>query len=84
MARVPHGWANAAGAWVRGTAEVVLCGRCDAADPAAAFLLGAVTPAAAGEAARLLRGWLGRAAPPPGPDEDVLRAEAEAWRRGDL
>ncbi|MFI7705311.1 DUF6300 family protein [Nonomuraea sp. NPDC049480] len=83
VARVPHGWTTASGNRVRGSAEVVLCGRCDAADPAVACLRDGVTTETADRAARLLRRWMDRARPPR-PDPAALEAELKAWRRGDL
>ncbi|MGN9844974.1 DUF6300 family protein [Nonomuraea sp. H19] len=80
VARVPHGWTTATGKRVRGSAEVVLCARCDAADPVVARLLNAVTVE---DLAGPLRCWLARARPP-ALDEEALEAEIEASRRGEL
>ncbi|MET7329698.1 DUF6300 family protein [Nonomuraea sp. NPDC005650] len=87
--RLPHTWTNASGHEVRGVSEVLLCARCDAGDPAAGPVVtyfavhGSVRPEHADRLARALRHWIDRARPPR-PDEDALRAETEAWRRGEL
>lgn len=73
----------------RGTRVVVLCPRCDAGDPAACPLIlffavhGQVTGETAEEFAALLRGWASQAQAPD-VDLDVLEAELQAWRRGEL
>ncbi|NJP97565.1 hypothetical protein HCN51_50480 [Nonomuraea sp. FMUSA5-5] len=83
--RLPRTWTNASGRPVRGLGEVLLCARCDAGDPLATYFAVHATarPEHAQLLARLLRQWAARARPE-GPDEDALRAEAEAWRRGEL
>ncbi|MBB6551057.1 DUF6300 family protein [Nonomuraea rubra] len=83
--RLPHTWTNASGRPVRGHGEVLLCARCDAGDPLATYFAvhGTARPEHAALLARLLRQWLDRVRPR-APDEDALRAEAEAWRRGEL
>ncbi|MGR6918582.1 DUF6300 family protein [[Actinomadura] parvosata] len=83
--RLPRTWTNASGRPVRGLGEVLLCARCDAGDPLVTYFAvhAAARPEHAALLARLLRQWAARARPE-GPDEDTLRAEAEAWRRGEL
>ncbi|MEO3795504.1 DUF6300 family protein [Nonomuraea sp. B10E15] len=87
--RVPHGWTNASGRPVRGVREVVLCARCDAGHPVAGPLVAylivheEVEPAQLAGLAPLLRRWMDGARPS-ALDEHALRAEIEAWRRGDL
>ncbi|GAA4521529.1 MULTISPECIES: DUF6300 family protein [Nonomuraea] len=78
--RLPHIWTNASGNEVRGISEVLLCARCDAGDP----LVASFTPPY--DPDRFVRALLGKAAGarPPEPDEHALRAEAEAWYRGEL
>ncbi|RBQ19840.1 hypothetical protein DP939_14120 [Spongiactinospora rosea] len=83
--RLPHTWTNTSGNPVRGLSEVLLCTRCDAADPLVTYL--AVHPSPchqdATTLARLLRHWIGRARPPR-PDPLAVEAESAAWHRGDL
>jgi Family of unknown function (DUF6300) len=83
--RLPHTWANASGNPVRGVSEVLLCARCDAADPIVTYFTvhGSARLEDVPVLARLLRHWLARARPP-APDEHTLLSEAEAWRRGEL
>ncbi|WP_329244891.1 DUF6300 family protein [Actinoallomurus sp. NBC_01490] len=83
--RLPHTWTNASGGRVRGVSEVLLCARCDADDPVTRHFPahGPVRPQDADRLARDLLRRLARARPPK-PDEDALKAETEAWYRGDL
>jgi hypothetical protein len=88
-ARVPHGWYNNRGTAVRGTAEVILCPRCDASDPLAGPLVlffavhGQVTDETTGEFAALLRRWASKAQVP-ATDQAALEGERQAWHRGEL
>ncbi|WP_219505292.1 DUF6300 family protein [Nonomuraea ceibae] len=88
-ARVPHGWANAAGGAVEGRTGVVLCAGCDADAPGAAPLItwfhvhGQAQEQDSEEFARLLVAWAEQVAVPP-LDEQRLDTEIEMWRRGDL
>ncbi|MGV9309729.1 MULTISPECIES: DUF6300 family protein [unclassified Nonomuraea] len=87
--RRPHAWTNTSGNPVRGHSDVLLCARCDADDPLTGPIItyfavhGSARPENVGQLARLLLRWVDRARPP-APDEKALRAEAEAWRRGEL
>ncbi|WP_433211486.1 DUF6300 family protein [Microtetraspora malaysiensis] len=87
--RLPHTWTNAWGDQVRGVSDVLLCARCDAADPLAGPVVthftvhGTVRPENIAQLAPGLLHWIDRARPPK-PDEDALDAEAEAWYRGEL
>ena len=87
--RLPHTWTNSSGGQVRGVSEVPVCTRCDANDPATGPIVtyftvhASVRPEHVAPFARLLRRWTDRAQPPK-PDENALRAEADAWYRGDL
>ncbi|MCP2357542.1 hypothetical protein HD597_004562 [Nonomuraea thailandensis] len=83
--RLPSTWTNASGRPVRGHGEVLLCARCDAGDPLVTYFAvhGTARTEHAELLARLLHQWLGRARPQT-PDDDALRAETEAWHRGEL
>ncbi|MEU0567533.1 DUF6300 family protein [Nonomuraea sp. NPDC005983] len=87
--RVPHGWTTARGNQVQGSAEVLLCARCDADGPVTGPIVAyfavheLVSPETLDELASLLRDWIDRAKPPE-LDENALAAEVEAWYRGDL
>jgi uncharacterized protein DUF6300 len=83
--RLPHTWTNASGGRVRGISEVLLCAHCDADDPLTRYFTahGPVRPQDADGFARDLLRWIDRARPPK-PDENALKAEAEAWYRGEL
>ncbi len=87
-ARMPPGWRGGNGSAADGTAEVVLCPRCDADDPGAAPLVlffavhGEVTGPTTEEFAALLRGWASRRRTPV--DQVALERDLQAWRRGEL
>ncbi|WP_055478541.1 DUF6300 family protein [Sphaerimonospora mesophila] len=83
--RLPHTWTNASGRLVRGVGEVHLCARCDPGHPIVAYFAvhGLARPEHADLLARLLHDWADHALPPV-PDENVLWAEADAWRKGEL
>ncbi|WP_188187813.1 DUF6300 family protein [Nonomuraea sp. SYSU D8015] len=83
--RRPHTWTNASRNQVRGVGEVLLCARCDAGDPLVTYLVvhESVQPEDAAHLARLLLHWIDGTRPRK-PDETALKAEAEAWYRGEL
>ncbi|WP_242614226.1 DUF6300 family protein [Actinomadura roseirufa] len=87
--RLPHVWTGARGNRIRVVSDVLLCARCDADDPLAGpvvtyFIVhGSVQPDGASDFARVLLRWVAGARPPE-PDENALRAETEAWYRGEL
>ncbi|GAB3960764.1 hypothetical protein GCM10029978_011010 [Actinoallomurus acanthiterrae] len=83
--RVPHGWRTEQGTEVSGTTEILLCARCDADDPIAAFFAvhQVVTDQTVDVLARLIRRWAENARPPR-LDQAALDAEVDAWYRGDL
>ncbi|MGI5268132.1 DUF6300 family protein [Nonomuraea sp. CA-218870] len=64
----------------RGVSEVLLCARCDAGHPLVASFAPPYDP---DRFVRALTAWIAGALPPQ-PDESALRAEADAWRRGEL
>nr|WP_055502209.1 DUF6300 family protein [Nonomuraea pusilla] len=87
--RLPRSWTNTSGSLVRGTRDVLLCAACDADDPLAGPVVtyfavhGRARPQDAALLAACLLRWIAGARPAE-PDERALRAEADAWRRGDL
>ncbi|MFG1948358.1 DUF6300 family protein [Nonomuraea sp. NPDC048826] len=78
--RLPHAWTNASGKEVRVVSEVLLCARCDAGHPLVASFAPPYDP---DRFVRALTAWIA-GAPSPEPDERALRAEADAWYRGEL
>jgi hypothetical protein len=72
-----------------GTTQVLLCSRCDAADPVAGPIVTfftvheTVTPDTVEEFATLLHRWAAHVKVPE-LDVNALDAEVEAWRRGEL
>ncbi|GAA2613705.1 hypothetical protein GCM10010304_78000 [Streptomyces roseoviolaceus] len=84
--RYPHSWRNGSGERVEGLRESVLCGSCDADDPAAAVLLArltvAPTPPPPG-LADAVDAWLTTARHRI-PDPTALDTEETLWRTGDL
>ncbi|GGK70973.1 hypothetical protein Sme01_27170 [Sphaerisporangium melleum] len=87
--RVPNSWTNSRGAEVRGYSVVVLCASCDADRPATAPLItwfhvhGEVTEDNLHEFATLGSVWINGLDLQP-LDLEMLAAEEEAWRRGEL
>lgn len=87
--RLPHTWTNASGNRVRGVSEIPVCSRCDAGDPVTGPIVRYLTVHESvrtehvARFARLLRHWIDRPRPLR-PDENALKAEADAWFRGDL
>ncbi|MBR8642411.1 hypothetical protein KEF29_31490 [Streptomyces tuirus] len=85
VVRYPHTWRNSSGAPVDGLRESVLCGSCDADDPAAEGLLALLTEDGAPPArlVDLVGDWL-TAVRHRTPDHTDLAAEEARWRAGDL
>ncbi|MFI7033238.1 DUF6300 family protein [Microbispora rosea] len=83
--RLPHTWTNTSGRPVRGIREVHLCTHCDAGHPIVTYFAihGSARPEHADFLARLLRHWTDHVRPLV-PDENALRAEADAWCNGEL
>ncbi|WDV52751.1 DUF6300 family protein [Streptomyces coeruleorubidus] len=85
-ARYPHTWHNTAGAPVEGLKETVLCGTCDADDPAAGrlpALLAEDGPPQPARLAGLITDWL-TAVRHRTPDPTALAEEEARWRTGHL
>ncbi|MDT0268509.1 DUF6300 family protein [Streptomyces sp. DSM 44915] len=88
-ARYPHRWRNAAGAWVEGWREALLCGHCDGQEATARpllTLLASEQGVGAPELTRLgplVTAWLA-AVGDRTPEWGRLAAEAARWRAGDL
>ncbi|GII94296.1 DUF6300 family protein [Sinosporangium siamense] len=82
--RVPYSWTNTSGKPVRGRSDILLCTRCDAADPVTGPLITHFTVhGTVPDGDDLLLRWIDQAKPRK-PDEHALRAEFDAWRQGDL
>jgi hypothetical protein len=87
--QVPNGWTTGHGRQVHGTADVLLCSRCDRDDritgPIVTFFAvhAIATPETFDELAVLLQRWADHAAGRQ-LDEQALEAEVDAWRRGEL
>ncbi|GEM_PF-6534021 len=86
-AHVPHGWVNANGVPVEGTAIVVLCEACGSDDPSASALVtffkvhGQVGEATVHDFVRLARAWI-RNARVPAVDPEAFESDVRAWRCG--
>ncbi|MEU0030843.1 DUF6300 family protein [Streptomyces sp. NPDC006335] len=89
VVRFPCTWKNGRGQDVRGLKEAVLCAACDRADPAAAELMalfavdGGVTEGNLPTLGALAASWV-ETVRQRTVDEDLLTAEHEQWRQGDL
>ncbi|MFE9204581.1 DUF6300 family protein [Micromonospora sp. NPDC007230] len=87
--RRPGSWTNASGNRVPVVQEIHLCARCDADDPLAGPVVGhldadgARQPGNAAQLAGDLLRWIDHARPAR-PDENALKAEVDAWYRGEL
>ncbi|MEU0190214.1 DUF6300 family protein [Streptomyces afghaniensis] len=85
-ARYPHAWRNSSGERVEGLRESVLCGSCDADDPAAAALLALLAedgPPLPADLADVVDAWLARVRHRV-PDPFALDAQEARWRAGEL
>ncbi|MFG3423734.1 DUF6300 family protein [Micromonospora sp. NPDC048063] len=86
---LPHTWTNTSGNQVPVVSKYVLCARCDADDPLTGPIVTHFTvqrtaqPEDVAQLARDLLRWIGQARPAI-PDENALKAEVDAWYRGEL